>query len=46
MVAIAMGREIRGIVERKVEQAAGKADNNKDIDINLLTGEVMNIAGS
>ena len=46
MVAIAMGREIRGITERKVKQAAGEADDNKDMDINPLTGEVTDIAGS
>jgi hypothetical protein len=46
MVAIAMGREIRGIAERKVEQAAGEADDDDDIDVDPLTGEVADTSSS
>ena len=46
MVAIAIGREIRGIVERKVEQAAGEEDEDDGLEVDPLTGEVSVISGS
>jgi superfamily II DNA helicase RecQ len=46
MVAIAMGRQIRGIAERKAEQAAGEADDDEDMDVDPLTGEVADTSGS
>lgn len=46
MVAIAMGREIRGIVERKVEQAAGEEEDEDGLEVDPLTGEVSAVSGS
>lgn len=46
MVAIAIGREIRGIVERKAEQATGEVDDEEeDIEVDPLTGEVTDTSG-
>ncbi|KID81227.1 recQ family helicase [Metarhizium guizhouense ARSEF 977] len=45
-VAIEMGRKIRGLVIRQIDQSAGDSMDDDDIEVDPISGEAMHVGGS